>query len=251
MPKSEPAQQSNLEQQMAFLQSKHETLEAEFAALKGRVTAVESRLPPAGDETAPVSLDNTRQPLESGHPAKSEDEPVCPDPNRYDQANDETIRLTPDGIFRSVGREPEQFRRWNDRFLFGWEAPEHFSHIRWPHLRRLVTWFCEAAFPRHVPLDRLEKGDKDWIASWAPNYEEYARKYNGGEKIYTLYEACVWRVLHEELFSDRCVRKWRVGPWADFGSVLRHLQRECPSSPPDAPIFGVKGSLSTTRAQAH
>jgi hypothetical protein len=169
MTEPEPAQQSNLELQMASLQSKHEALEAEFAALKDRLRAVETRLPPSGNETAPGGFDDARQPLESGHPAKGEDEPGCPDPNSSDQANDETIQRDPADIFRSVGREPEQFRRWKDRFLLGWKAPVHFSQNRWPDLGRSVTSFCQAAFPRHVPLDNIEKHDKDWISSWAPN----------------------------------------------------------------------------------
>lgn len=220
---------SGLELKITSLQSKHEALEAELATVKDRLTAVESRLPPIGNETAPVSVEDTPKALGVGHPAKKEDDFAASDPNVPDQASRETIERTPADIFMSVGRDPEQVRRWNHMFLFGDQGPEYFSEVQWPQLRSRVAGFCTDTFPRYLPLDRIKSGDKAWMESWAPHYEEYVRKYNGDKRISTFYEACVWRILCEELFSNHCAGKWRKGAWADFGSVLRHLLRKCVS----------------------
>lgn len=85
-----------------------------------------------------------------------------------------------------------------------------------------------------LPFDKIDNNIETWLLTWAPDFKEYIASRKSSENA--CQDFCyvwIWHILFENLFSNDCLDKWKDGAWADFGSLLRNLQRK--SDMPSAP----------------
>ena len=101
--------------------------------------------------------------------------------------------------------------------------------VWWPKVRSHIIAFVHELIPRMVTMDMFDREVKarlTWIAEGRAEF--YIRGCFGpSSKRYfqfDFFEAWLWHVLYDNLFSWDCKDKWREGPWAGFGSILYNMQ---------------------------
>lgn len=224
----------------ALLQSKHDVFEADFARFGRMLRAIEDRLRSTENPSPAVRSHDTR--LDEGsqrdngdpgqHSGDSDKVPQTSDDRNNSTGNLNSGKPVRDVSspeekfeFQQVSSDPERRERWTPHNMFNHDAKEFFFERVWGPLKSCHHSFCDYFLPRVVPLDKIDTDTAAWMASWAPNFREYLYKYEDHDQVRTFFKACVWRILHDELFSNRCVDKWQEGAWAGFGAMLRELLR--------------------------
>jgi hypothetical protein len=128
-----------------------------------------------------------------------------------------------------VSENYELNERWRIR---GLKSPRIASRLKdlCQDLRRAILGFVHKAMPGVVTREmfgREAEARLSWIAQ--DKIEFYIerccyRSSEGSPFVGPFFEAWIWNVLYDNLFSRDCRDKWRPGPWANFGAILYDMQ---------------------------
>ena len=128
-------------------------------------------------------------------------------------------------VFRGISSNREEHNRWKDRKLWTSDSIIYWDEVVWPGLKSAIGRLSYAACQNTQPLDTIDAGTATWVASWAPTFRETLSKNTSDTDYKALFNACLWHLLDEELFSSRAVHKWKEGPWTAIGHLMPTIQR--------------------------
>jgi hypothetical protein len=111
---------------------------------------------------------------------------------------------------------------WCDEQLF--ENTRHnLQHILWPSLRGAIQSFVYNVLPAQVSWDTVDAARAAKAKSISPVAEKFVTSTNA-LAAREFYSSWIWRILCENLFSQKCEDKWKSGPWQHFAKTQQLLQ---------------------------
>lgn len=141
------------------------------------------------------------------------------------QASTPARLLSPVPDFHHMSDDEFVAARWQQPWVFSTNDSIHLRNVLWPSLRRAIRAFNESALPQVASWDPVDEDTKQLLVAFAPNakhYIDYCSK--NGLNSQAIYEAWIWRILYDHLFSRNSVEKWRPGPWTSFGQMHRAMK---------------------------
>ncbi|VUC28500.1 unnamed protein product [Clonostachys rosea] len=135
----------------------------------------------------------------------------------------------------SISRPPSPIPLKNEgkwrSFVYGdlRDIQQHGIKRLWSELRCDITLLVKEWMPERYLWEDLSEESRKEISSWASNAKGYIendqKKYSSA-----LFEAWIFHLLYENLFSLDCHEKWSSPDWAMFGQLQRIYSNHAESS---------------------
>lgn len=150
---------------------------------------------------------------------ESTGEPSTNAPQRHDSGPSNVPEF-----FARTSDDKEEEDRWLDKLFYcdtSWDVRETY----WGTLEDWIMRVANIAFPVKCRWQQLDNATKAKLTAICPKAAIFVEKKQWSNAR-ELFEAFIWRILYDNLFSPQCSDKWAGETWASFGRVDRSVRRK-------------------------
>jgi hypothetical protein len=135
---------------------------------------------------------------------------------------DRTRTLMGDRVCHLASTDEQELSRWND-YILSDGAIKSLHGLIWRQLRSDVRAFVTNCFAPSCSWESLDETTRAKLTALTPKAAMFAES-KAFRCARSLFEAWIWRILYDNLFSPDCVDKWLGEEWASFGRIQRALR---------------------------